>query len=132
MNFRFEWYNSDQTAIAYIVEGKWNWNDFHTCVRSSLYTMHQHPHQVDSVIDLRASEGHVPAGIRSHSQAFGKRLSPALSGKAIVIGLNPEQEARLQPGPERRLTTQDGQVFFVDSPAEADALLATWLAARSG
>jgi hypothetical protein len=125
MSLRFKWYDSTKTAMHYIIEGDWNWRDFHACVRASLFSMHNHPHPVDSLIDLRGStRPQLPAGFAAHVRTFGKKLAPALSGRAIVIGLPEPDELALQPDAYRTLLNQDGgKIYFVDDEAGLRVIL---------
>ena len=112
---RFVWDNPEKTIIRYVVEGDWNWKVFHACVRISLFAMHNHPHPVHTVIDLRGStRPQMPAGLAAHARTFGKKLTPALSGRAVVIGLPPADLAALNLGDDNTLLTPDGSVVFAD------------------
>lgn len=126
MGVRFECYNAEKTVMRYIIEGDWNWKQFHTCVRISLFTLHNQPPPVDTLIDLRGSTRlRLPAGFAAHVRAFGKKLSPVLSGRAVVIGLPRADEDTLNTGPERTLTNlSGGPVYFVDDEAQLAARLA--------
>lgn len=127
MGFTFEWQHDDQRVMVYRADGDWNWNDYHTCVRASLFSMHQHPHPVESLIDLRGSTRQtMPSGLQAHVRTFGKKLTPALSGRAVVIGLPPAAEAQLPLDNNRTLFTNDGLVVFVDDEAQLQAILQTW------
>jgi hypothetical protein len=125
MSLRFKWYDDAKTVMHYIIEGDWNWRDYHACVRASLFSMHHHPHPVDSLIDLRGStRPRLPAGFAAHVRTFGKKLAPALSGRAIVIGLPAPDELALQPDADRTLLNQDsGKIYFVDDEAGLRAIL---------
>src|SRR5262245_29705860 len=88
MAVRFVWDNPEKTIIRYIVEGDWNWKLFHACVRISLFAMHNHSQPVHTLVDLRGStRPQMPAGLAAHARTFGKKLAPAISGRAAVIGL---------------------------------------------
>ncbi len=122
MGFRFAW-NDDRTLMRYIAEGDWNWNDYHKIVRASLFSLHNLGHSVDVIIDLRGGS-RVPAGAQAHIRSFGKRQQPNLSGRAVVIGLDPAVEAQILGGAESRVLHVDDQtIFFADNDNEALALL---------
>ncbi len=126
MAVNFAWLDDEQTIMAYRAEGFWNWAEFHQCVRASLFAMHQHSQRVHSWLDFRAAtRPRMPAGLAAHAQTFGKRLTPALSGFAVVLGMNQEDIATLRLDATRLMTTADGAVFFADSDAHARAWLAT-------
>lgn len=126
IQFRFEWYNDEQTIMRYIAEGHWTWRDYHACVRASIFSMHQHPHRVHSLIDLRESERErMPSGLRAHANTFGKILTPALSGHAVVLGLSEDDWQQMPLSDDGTLHTRDGQVHFVADEASAKTLLTT-------
>lgn len=124
MPMRFAWYDDDKTIMHYIIEGDWNWRDYHAGVRASIFSMHRHPHQVHALIDLRGStRPALPSGAAAHMRSFGKRLAPALSGVAVVLGLPAGAHDALVLDEAGTLPTTDGRVYFVDSEDEALALL---------
>lgn len=113
--------------MRYIVEGDWNWHDYHRAVRVSLFAMINHPRTVHSLIDLRASgRAALPAGFGAHARTFGKRGTPALSGKAVVLGVRLEQLPPSILDADGTLATPDGRVYFAQSEDEARALLQSW------
>jgi hypothetical protein len=121
---RYEWYDADKTAVRYIMEADWNWRDYHAGVRASLFSMMNHPHLVDSVIDLREhSRPKMPAGLSAHMSSFGKKISKALSGNAVVIGLADADRLSLPLNPDGTLSTSDGAVYFAADDDEARAIL---------
>jgi hypothetical protein len=135
MGFRFQWYDDEQTTMHYIAEGDWNWRDYHACVRASLFSMHRHEKTVDSLIDLRASTRRaMPSGVNAHVRSFGKVLTPALSGRALVIGMPDEALAQLGVAQDHQLDTPDGLVRFVDADGDeaAKAILQAWKNAADG
>ncbi|MCU0513721.1 MAG: hypothetical protein MUE40_14270 [Anaerolineae bacterium] len=128
MGVRFAWYDDAQTVMHYIIEGDWNWHDYHLCVRSSLFALHRHPHPVQVLVDLRGStRPQLPSGLAAHVRSFGRRFAPAFSGRAVVIGLPAAAEHSLGTGADRTLPNLDGgTVHFVDDEAALAALLAAW------
>ncbi|MCY3799449.1 MAG: hypothetical protein OXG84_16705 [Chloroflexi bacterium] len=129
MPVHFRWKDDKQRAITYIVDGDWNWKDYHQAVRASAFTLARVDHPVDSVIDLRQSaRADLPAGAPAHLRSFGRVSQPCLTGRAAVIGLPTLAAARLDLGPGRTLPTADGFAQFVDSEAELERLLAEWAA----
>lgn len=129
MPFRFKWRDESRRAIAYIVNGDWNWKDYHQAARASAFTLARVEHPVDSVIDLRQSARlDLPAGAPAHLRSFGRVTQACLTGRAAVIGMPALAAARLDLGPEQTLPTADGFVQFVDSEAELERLLAEWAA----
>lgn len=125
IQFRFEWYNAEKTVMRYIAENQWTWRDYHACVRASIFSMHQHPNAVHSIIDLRESQRtKMPAGLAAHAQTFGKRLTPALSGQAIVLGLAQADWQQLPLSNDGTLHTSDGQVHYADDETALALILA--------
>ena len=124
IKFRYEWFNDEKTAMRYVALEDWNWRDYHACVRVSLFAMNQHPHAVDSVIDLREhTRDTMPSGLPAHMSSFGKKLTAALSGKAVVIGLSETDKAKLPLNDDGTLSTTDGAVYFVSDDAAAQAII---------
>jgi hypothetical protein len=127
MPVRFEWYTRDKTVMRYVAEGNWNWHDYHRTVRISLFSMMNHPHKVHSLVDLRGStRPALPAGFGAHARTFGKPFSEALSGKAIVLGVTPEQIPFGTLESDGTLPTDYGVVHFAQSEDEARGLLVGW------
>lgn len=123
MGFRFEWYDDDQTVMHYIAEGDWNWRDYHSCVRASTFAMHRHPNPVLSLIDLRESTRQtMPSGLAAHVRSFGKKLTPALSGEAVIIGMPSDAQAQLTDG-DKTLDGASGTIYFVETEDELKTLL---------
>ena len=131
MPISFEWYDESKRAMRYIAEGDWNWKDYHQAVRAAAYSLTVVDHPVDSVVDLRASErASLPAGASAHVRSFGRVTSTRLTGRAAVIGLPAAEADRLGLSPERKLSTADGFVQFVESDMELAQLLAEWASNR--
>lgn len=126
IQFRFAWHDDEKRVMAYTAEGDWNWRDYHACARASIFSMHRHPHKVDTLIDLReGTRVGLPAGAAAHVAVFGKILTPALSGRAVVIGISPEEVARLGAA-NGVLTTRDGYVRFVQDEDDLQSVLDAW------
>lgn len=127
MQFRFShrWQDEGKTILRYVAKSGWNWRDYHACARIATLTLTPKGVPVDILIDLTASE-QMPSGMPAHTRTFGKRLVPALSGRAAVIGVPDADVLALIPDGSRILPTEDGQVYF--APTENDALerLAAW------
>lgn len=127
MPVRFAWDDPERkTILRYLIEGDWNWKDYHNAVRMSLFALHGLDHDVDVVIDMRGSDK-LPAGAAAHIHSFGKRGNPRLTGRAIVIGLDADfVQGFLGQSTERILQTGDQTVHFVDDEDAAQALLSQW------
>ena len=126
MAFKFQWADEDKTVMRYVIEGDWNWRDYHVVVRQSLFSMHRHDQPVDSLVDLRGStRPSLPSGAANHMRSFGKKHTPALSGRALVLGVSAEQAAELG-AVDGRLSTPDGEVVFVDDDDAAWAVIRGW------
>ncbi|MEQ8673209.1 MAG: hypothetical protein RLP44_28060 [Aggregatilineales bacterium] len=127
MPFTFVWHDESKTALRYQAEGDWNWKDYHTCVRGSLFTLHGHDQQVDSIIDLRGStRTTMPSGLPAHIRTFGKRSHPNLTGRAVVIGLPDYGFESLHMSSDQSIATSDGVIRFVESEDALHALLMEW------
>lgn len=128
MPFRFEWMDDTYRVMAYIVEGDWNWKDYHHAARASTFSMTGVNHLIDSLIDLRGStRTTLPSGLPAHVRSFGKKTHVQLSGRALVIGMPDEGIATLQVGDDMTLTTTDGFVRFVATDDELAQVLDEWL-----
>lgn len=126
MPFRFQWRDETKRAICYIVDGDWNWRDYHQAVRAAAFTLMQAEHPVDSVIDLRGSTREaLPAGAAAHLRSFARVTQARLTGRAAVIGMPNVEVEGMTDGV---LRAADGLVQFVENEAELDALLAEWAA----
>jgi hypothetical protein len=124
IKMRYEWFDEAQTALRYIMEDDWNWRDYHAGVRASLFSIMNHPQPVDSVIDLRQhTRPKMPAGLPAHMSTFGKKLTKALSGNAVVIGLSDADRLSLPLNPDDTLSTTDGAVYFAANDEEAQSIL---------
>ncbi|MDQ7024334.1 MAG: hypothetical protein Q9P01_05435 [Anaerolineae bacterium] len=120
----YEWYDEDKTAVRYILLEDWNWRDYHAGIRASLFSMMNHPHLVDSVIDLREHQRpKMPAGLAAHMSSFGKKLNKVLSGNAVVIGLADTDRQALPLDTDGTLPTIDGAVYFADDDKQAQHIL---------
>lgn len=129
MGFRFEWRGESKRVMAYVVEGDWNWKDYHHAVRASTFSMHGIDHDIDSLIDLRGStRPTLPAGLLGHVRSFGKKNHHRLTGRAIVIGMPDEGIEILQLREDNTLPTSDGFVKFVTTDEELETVLMTWQA----
>lgn len=127
MPFRFEWKDDSKQAMMYIVEGDWNWKDYHHAVRASTFSMHGIAHPIHSVVDLRGStRPSLPSGLLGHVRSFGKKNHAQLSGRAIVIGMPQEGIDTLQLTDDKTLPTTDGFVKFVASQDELEQVLSDW------
>ena len=131
MPFTFQWENEERTLIRYIATGDWNWKDYHTVVRISLFSIPKTVTLVDSIIDFTGStRPALPAGLLGHVRTFGKKHHASLSGRAIVIGLPKSGEAQLNAQDSRQFITPDGMVQFVDSEDDILDVLSTWQTER--
>ena len=130
VQFKFEWFDEEKRTLRYVALGDaWNWKDYHMVVRVALVTLLQHPHPIDSVIDLREStRPSMPSGLHAHVRTFGKKVYPVVSGRAIVIGMPAHATEVLRPflNTEGHLETPDGFIAFVDDDDAARQLLAVW------
>lgn len=126
-NFRYEWLDDEKKVMRYIAENNWNWRDYHACIRASLFAMINHPHSVDTLIDLSESTREaMPSGLAAHINTFGKVLTPALSGHAVVLKMPDTDRKKLMQmlNEDGTYSTGQGLVYFADTQAEAMELLA--------
>ena len=127
MPFRFEWKDETRQAMVYIVEGEWNWKDYHHAVRASTFSMHGIEHPIDSIIDLRGStRTRLPSGLLGHVRSFGRKNHPLLTGRALVIGMPAEGIDILQLREDHTLPTTDGFVKFVETQEALEQTLQEW------
>ena len=127
MPFAFAWNDETKTALRYRAEGDWNWKDYHTCVRGSLFSLHGHNQQVDSIIDLTGStRTTMPSGLPAHIRTFGKRGHPNLTGRAVVIGLPEAGFTALHMSSDQSIATSDGVIRFVESEDDLNTVLMDW------
>ena len=126
--FAYSWVDAEKTILRYTAKSGWNWRDYHACARIATLTLTPRATPVDILIDLTPS-ARIPAGLAAHSRTFGQALVPALSGRAVVIGLPDDDLQVLLPDGSRTLPNQSGgQVYFAASEVEALAQLEAWRA----
>jgi hypothetical protein len=125
IHFAYAWVDPEKTILRYTAREGWTWRDYHACARIATITLTPRETPIDILIDLTVSSW-IPAGLAGHSRTFGKRLVPALSGRAAVIGLPDDALHALLPDGTRLLPTEDGQIYFAATEAEAIAQLMTW------
>ncbi len=124
MPFHFTWYDDEQTVMQLIAEGDWNWRDYHAAARACIFSMHRHPHKVSILVDLRGSTREtLPAGLPAHVSSFGKVLTPALDGNAVVLGMPRDAWESLPLNDDDTLSTKDGRVYYAADETEARAIL---------
>jgi hypothetical protein len=123
--FAYTWANPEKTIMRYTAKPGWTWRDYHACARIATLNLASHPKPVDILIDLTAST-RTPSGMAAHSRTFGQPLVPALSGRAAVIGLPDDDLKTLLPDGSRLLPTENGQVYFAATEADAFAQLEAW------
>lgn len=125
MPFVYRWFNDEKTAVVLAAEGDWNWQDYHRVARVAAMNTLSLKHAVDTVVDLRGStRARFPAGPLGHVRTFGKPISPALTGRAVVIGL--PDAIRAEIAPDGELETPHGVVVFVATDDEIKQILADW------
>ncbi len=125
IRFAYTWVDPEKTILRYTAKAGWNWRDYHACARVATIMLKPGQTPIDILIDLSASE-RIPSGMAAHGRTFGKRLVPALSGRAAVIGLPAADLHTLIPDGSGLLPTEDGQVYFAPSEVEAVAQLRAW------
>lgn len=115
-------------VLRYIAEDPWNWKDYHKAVQISRFALHGLTHDIDVIVDLSRSS-RLPAGALAHVRTFGRRITPAMTGRALVIGMD-EALVTVLCGDSGMTRAQFGEqtLYFVKNEAEAQALLADWTA----
>lgn len=127
MPFRFAWKDDSRRVMCYIAEGDWNWRDYHHAARASTFTLSAVDHPVDCLIDLRASSRvKLPAGMSAHARSFNRATQACLTGRALVIGIQPSELAELQLDANNVLMTDDGIIKFVSDEGEMERVLQEW------
>jgi len=125
MPFRFTWYDEQKTVMQLIAEGDWNWRDYHAAARACMFSMlNQEPGSVSILVDLRGStRSKMPAGLPAHTSSFGKVLTPAMNGFAVVLGMPRDAWETLPLDDDGTLHTKDGRVYYAADEAEAQTIL---------
>lgn len=125
MSIKHHWDNEAQTVIRMVIEGVWNWKDFHKNLRIMGFRLNNLDHPVELVIDLRGSQK-LPAGAFGHIRSLGKQIHPNGRDRVLIIGLD-EALAR-QIGGEDGLYEDAGRLIrFVPTEEAAQAVLKAWL-----
>ncbi|MCB9460734.1 MAG: hypothetical protein H6670_13875 [Anaerolineaceae bacterium] len=131
MPFHFEWRDEEKTVMQLIVQGDWNWRDYHHAARACTFSMLRLPQPVHMLIDLRGStRARMPSGASTHVRSFGKIQTPAMSGKAVVLGFPESELDSLHLHDGNFIPTGDGEVHFVEDEAVAEALFSQWRTAE--
>ncbi|MBZ0293422.1 MAG: hypothetical protein K8L99_12720 [Anaerolineae bacterium] len=125
MGIEYRWDNDAQTVIRMVVDGTWNWNDFHKNLRRMTFWLDSVDHPVELVIDLRASHK-LPAGAFGHIRSLGKKIHPNGRDRVVIIGLD-ETLARQIGGEQGVYQDSERLIRFVPTDEAAQAVLEEWL-----
>ncbi|MBZ0302365.1 MAG: hypothetical protein K8J31_21645 [Anaerolineae bacterium] len=125
----FDWDNDAQTVLRVIPTPPWNWNDFHKGLRRAAFWLDAVDHDVEILIDLRRS-GKLPAGVLGHIRSLGVSIHPNSRDRAVIIGLDETIAAPLG-GADHTYQDSARLIRFVETDAEAQAVLAQWQAETS-
>jgi hypothetical protein len=127
IRFAYNWLDDNKTIFRFQAEDDWNWKDYHAVAHAAQFAFYSHDENtVDTVIDLRGTNRTtMPSGLAVHARTFGKRLSPAMTGRAIVLGVPQADRDKLNLI-DSTLKTQDGEAVFVDTDDEVLAVLEQW------
>jgi hypothetical protein len=124
IQFQYTWHDDSKNAIRYTALGEWTWRDYHACVQIASFSLAGHE-GIHSIIDFRQqTRPKMPGGMIAHMRTFGKKIVPALSGHAIVVGMPEETLATLQRNDDGTMDAVDGTIYFVDDDAGIEAQLA--------
>ncbi|MGB1288247.1 MAG: hypothetical protein ACPG7F_17045 [Aggregatilineales bacterium] len=127
MGFRFKWLNDEKKVMVYEASGDWNWRDFHAVARAASFSTYQSQHAIDILLDLREStRTALPSGLRVHLRTLGKKHTPAMTGRAIVIGFPVADESQVALDDNRSFATSDGRAYLVNDESELSELLERW------
>lgn len=127
IQFDYAWHNEAKTVMRYSARDNWTWKDYHAVVHVSQFAFMNMDGPVHVLIDFSTGQrDRFPGGIAAHAQTFGKRHSPALSGKAVVIGVPADALSKLGVSESRKLVTADGEVRFVATSDDAADIFAEW------
>jgi hypothetical protein len=121
MSVEFTWDDDAKTILRFKATGMWTWNDYHKAVRVASFAVHRMDHAVDLVLDLSETD-RIPGGVVAHLRTLGKRQAPAMSDRAVVIGLPHEWRDRMTGG-AGSLVVGERTIYFVDSEQELNAAL---------
>jgi hypothetical protein len=119
------WDNDEQTAIRYVLDGTWTWEDMRAAIATSNAMLEQANRKIDFLYDMTHSDG-IPNGILSHLRSLVGREQPN-TGRQLIVGAKKSVTTAMA----RRLLSivekvygANWQIAFADTLDEARALLA--------
>ncbi len=123
IKFRYAWYDTAKTILHFTAEADWNWRDWHAGWQPVVFSLINHDGNAHVLLDFREqTRDTMPAGINAHFMSFGTKISPKLSGKAVVLGLPADDKASLMLDDDGTLETKTGRMYFAENEAEAQQL----------
>ena len=123
IKFRYAWYDTAKTILHFTAEAAGNWRDWHAGWQPVVFSLINHDGNAHVLLDFREqTRDTMPAGINAHFMSFGTKISPKLSGKAVVLGLSADDQASLLLDDDGTLETKTGRMYFAENEAEAQQL----------
>ena len=78
------WDTDEQTAIRYVIEGDWTWQDMIAAIAASNAMLDQANRKIDFLYDMTRA-GNIPNGVLSHLRSLvGKQ--PPNTGRQVLVG----------------------------------------------
>lgn len=78
------WDNEEHTAIRYIIEGHWTWEEMNAAIATSNAWLDTAERKIDFIHDMSRSEG-IPSGALTQLKRYIGKEHPN-TGRSIVIG----------------------------------------------
>jgi len=89
MPITVDWYNAEKTALLYIYDGRWTWNEFDDAVAQGNALMQSVPYMVHVVLDLQAISVSLTDVISVKNREHITNLTSPKQGKLILHKINP-------------------------------------------
>jgi hypothetical protein len=87
MSVGVEWDNDGKTAIRFIYQDSWTWEEFHSSIQQGLLLMDTVNHSVDHIYDVTEA-GSMPSGaIGQFSRLRNQRQHPNIR-RRVLVGAN--------------------------------------------
>jgi hypothetical protein len=125
------WDDEEHSIVRYILEGQWQWHEFHPLIDEAAAMTRTVSHRVDTVADLGRS-GPLPVRNAFPTLKHLAAMTPpnAMEGLFVVIGGSTFVQA-LGATFKRIYPQMGAPVYFVNTLEEARILIATHRARRT-